>query len=129
MMLDPQTFRSEPVDIQWRFWKTDRFGQFDIATVAGEEWGPSPRGLAHLETALANIDALYDLALPAAESAWQALYKGPLRTRDAWSLTRLFAGDDGGLVITLYEGDYDTYGAWDISLMDGVVSGVMRRQT
>ena len=118
-MLDPETFTREPGDIFWRFHTTERLGQFDIAVPADDAFAPSGAALANLQTALTNIDALYDTALAAAETGWAARYNAPLRSRDAWSLIRLFADDAGRLVLSLNEGDIDTYCLWDITLIAG----------
>lgn len=129
MSLDRETFKHESDGVYWRFATTERLGQFDIATEAGDDWGPAPDGLAHLEHALAQIDTLYDAAITAAETAWLAMYEGTLRPRSAWSLTRLFADRTGQIVVTVYEGDFDVYGAWEVTIVDGDIVGVVRRQS
>ena len=128
MALDPDSFSSESGGAQWRFWATPRLGQFDIATTSDDAgWGPSALGLVHLERALERLDDLYDSALAAAEGAWIAHYRSPARPHQAWSLTRLLADQDGRLVLTLYEGEFDAYGAWDVTLRDDKVEAVARR--
>jgi hypothetical protein len=125
--LDPTTFALEPGEIHWRFWRTDRLGQFDIAIPSDAEFNPDAAALAHLDRALARIDALYDIALPEAEKGWAARYNGPLRPRDAWSIIRLFAEPSGHLVISLNEGEFDTYCLWDVTLEDDKPAGVVHR--
>lgn len=128
MPLDPESFHSEPGGVHWRLVDTPRHGQFDIATVSSEgDWGPDPAGLAHLENALARVDALFDIALPAAEAGWAARYNGPLRRRDAWSMVRLFADASGRVVLSLNEGEHDTYCLWVITLVDGLPVNVEHR--
>jgi hypothetical protein len=127
MSLDPETFRSEPGDIYWRFFETPRHGQFDIAAPAGDNWGPDPAALVHLEAALTRLDELFDVAFPAAERGWADRYKAPLRPREAWSIVRLFADTTGRIVLSLNEGEFDTYCLWDVTLIDGRVTGVLQR--
>jgi hypothetical protein len=127
MALDPESFRSELGDIYWRFFETPRHGQFDIATPSGENWGPEPAALVHLEAALARLDQLFDLALPAAERGWAERYKAPPRSRDAWSIVRLFADATGRIVLSLNEGEFDTYCLWDVTLVDGLPASVVQR--
>lgn len=126
-MLDPETFSLDRDNTRWRFHTTDRLGQFDIAVPIDDDFAPEPAALAHLETALASIDALYDAALPEAEAAWQARYNALLRPRSAWSLIRLFAAPDGRLVLSLNEGEYDTYCLWDVTLVGGRPTSVVQR--
>lgn len=126
-MLDPETFRSEPGAIHWRFHTTDRLGQFDIAVPSTEDFEPDPAALAHLETALARIDALYDLALSAAEQGWIARYSAAPRPREAWTLVRLFADATGSLVLGLNEGEFDTYCLWDVTLISGQPTTTLQR--
>jgi hypothetical protein len=117
--LDPETFALEAGSVHWRFWTTRTLGQFDIAVPSDDDFNPDASALAHLEHALMEIDALYDIALREAERGWAARYNGPLRSRDAWSLIRIFAEPSGQLVISLNEGDFDTYCLWDVRLVDG----------
>ena len=126
-MLDPETFRSEAGGVYWRFFETAQHGQFDIATPAGEDWGPDPAALAHLESALARLDELVAIALPAAEQAWAENYKLPLRAREAWSLVRLHADASGVLVLSLNEREVDLYSLWDVTLMDGRATTITKR--
>ena len=118
-MLDPDKFKSEPGNVRWRFHATERLGQFDIAVPADDDLNPDPAALAQLESALARIDAIYDAALPIAEQGWTARYNTPVRDRSAWSLVRFFADPTGGLVLTLHEGEFDTYCAWDVTFANG----------
>lgn len=126
-MLDPAAFRREPGEIYWQLVTAPRHGQFDIATVAGEDWGPDATGLAHLEHALTQLDDIVAIALPAAENGWAARYNAPLRAREAWSIVRLFADATGRIVISLNEGEYDTYCLWEVTLIDGVPVDVIQR--
>lgn len=127
MHLDPEAFRREPGDIYWQPFTTPRHGQFDIATVAGEDWGPDATGLAHLEHALKQLDDILATALPAAEGGWAARYKAALRSREAWSIVRLFADATGRIVISLNEDEFDTYCLWDVTLVDGRMTNVAQR--
>lgn len=126
-VLNPETFSVELGSTHWRFHTTERLGQFDIAVPGDDHGNPDPAALAHLETALAAIDALYDRALVEAEQGWIIRYKGPPRSRDAWSLIRLLADRAGRLVLSLNEGEYDTYCLWDITFVDGKPAGVVHR--
>lgn len=127
MALDPETFRSEPGDIFWRLLTVPGYGEFDIATPAGEDWGPSPAALIHLEAALARLDALYAIALPAAERGWVERYRAQPRSREAWSIIRLLADATGRIVFSLNEGEFDTYCLWDVTLVDDQPTDVTHR--
>ncbi|MEQ1780342.1 MAG: hypothetical protein ABMA14_03220 [Hyphomonadaceae bacterium] len=126
-MFDPDTFKSEPARTRWRFHTTDRLGQFDIAVPSDDDLNPHAAALTHLEAALTRIDALYDAALPVAEHGWVARYNGPLRDRSAWSLVRIFADETGSLVLTLHEGDFDTYCVWDVAFTNGHPTRALQR--
>src|SRR5262245_19753153 len=124
--LDPETFTIEESGAWWRFWKTHRLGQFDIAVTAGiEEFAPAPAALEQLERELARIDALFDAALAAAQEAWTRTYARP-SPETGWSLTRIAIETDGCVTMALYEGTIDTYGAWDVLMRDGRALGVKR---
>lgn len=127
MSLDPDSFRSEPVNVCWRSFNAPGHGGFDIATPAGEDGGPERTSLAHLEKALADIDRLFEVAITAAEKGWAARYNGPLRSREAWSIVRIHANTDGRITFSLHEAEFDTYCLWDVTLVDGRVSGVDHR--
>jgi hypothetical protein len=127
MALDPETFRSEPGNIYWRLLSVPGHGEFDIATPAGEDWGPNPAALIHLEAALARLDALYAIALPAAERGWVERYRAQPRSREAWSIIRLFADATGRVVLSLNEREFDTYCLWDVTLVDDQPTDVTHR--
>jgi len=128
MPLDPDTFRAEPDGPYWRFETTPRLGQFDIAAPpSADDWGPDAAALTHLEAALARIDALYDAALIEAEKGWVARYNAPLRSRDAWSLIRLFADASAVIALSLNEGEFDTYCLWVVTFSAGQPSTVDHR--
>jgi hypothetical protein len=127
MALDPDSFRSEPGDIYWRLLSVPGHGEFDIATPAGEDWGPNPTALIHLEAALARLDALYAIALPAAECGWVERYRAQLRSREAWSIIRLFADATGRIVLSLNEREFDTYCLWVVTLVDDQPTDVAHR--
>ncbi|MEQ1785261.1 MAG: hypothetical protein ABMA14_28280 [Hyphomonadaceae bacterium] len=126
-MLDPETFKAEPGNIRWRFHTTDSLGQFDIAVPSDDGFNPHPAAIAHLQSALDSIDALYDAALAEAEKGWATRYNAPLRPLEAWSLVRIFADETGGFVLTLHEGDFDTYCVWDVTFADGHPTHVRQR--
>lgn len=126
--LDPETFKYTPEDFFWRFWTTDRLGQFDIAVMAREEFAPAPWALAQLGQELERIDTLFDTALEAAKSGWSQTY-GRQAPQDGWTLTRIAVEDTGDVTLIVYEGEIDTYGSWQVAMRDGVVIGVQRRQT
>ena len=126
--LDPETFKAEEGGAYWRFWTTERLGQFDIAVMAAtEDLAPAPWALEQLGRELARIDALFDAALAAAKAGWEAQY-GRRAPDDGWTLTRIAIEKTGDTTIVLYEGDIDTYGAWDVAMRDGVALSVKRRQ-
>ena len=127
IQLDPETFKIEEGGAYWRFWTTDRLGQFDIAVMAREDFAPAPWALKQLGRELARIDALFDAALGAAKAGWAKTYPRPA-PEDGWTLTRIAIEEDGGVTLTLYEGDIDTYGAWDVAMRDGTALGAKRRQ-
>ena len=127
MALDADSFRSEPGDIYWRLLSVPGHGEFDIATPAGEDWGPDPAALIHLEAALARLDVLYAIALPAAERGWVERYRAPPRVHEAWSIVRLFADATGRIVLSLNEGQFDTYCLWDVTLIEGQPASVVQR--
>lgn len=126
-MLDPDSFSTEAGNIRWCFHTTPRFGQFDIAVPSDDDFNPDASALAHLEAALARIDALYNIALAAAEQGWIARYEATPRPHAAWSLVRLHAHPDGRLVLTLHEGDFDTYCVWDVTLVDDQPATTLQR--
>lgn len=126
-MFDSETFSLELGSIRWRLHTTDRLGQFDVAVPTDDDGNAHPAALAHVEAALSKIDALYDVALRAAEQGWIARYTGTPRPRDAWSLIRVFADTSGRLVLSLNEGEYDTYCLWDVTLIDGQRTQVEHR--
>jgi hypothetical protein len=128
IQLDPETFTIEESGAYWRFWTTERLVQFDIAVMAGTEaFAPAPWALEQLGRELARIDALFDAALVAAKAGWAETYPRPA-PEDGWTLTRIAIEENGGVTLTLYEGDIDTYGAWDVSMRDGAALGAKRRQ-
>jgi hypothetical protein len=125
--LDPETFKMEEGGAYWRFWRTDRLGQFDIAVMAAtEDFAPLPSALEQLGRELTRIDALFDTALAAAKVGWAKTYPRAA-PEDGWTLTRLAIEENGDTTLVLYEGDIDTYGAWDVSMRDGAALGVKRR--
>jgi hypothetical protein len=127
IQLDPETFKTEQGGAYWRFWTTDRLGQFDIAVMAArEDFAPLPSALQQLGRELARIDALYDAALVAAKAGWAKTYPRPAPD-DGWTLTRLAIEENGDTTLVLSEGDIDTYGAWDVSMHDGAALGAKRR--
>ena len=127
IQLDPETFKTEEGGAYWRFWTTESLGQFDIAVMAGtEEFAPAPWALEQLGGELAQIDALFNAALAAAKAGWAETYPRPA-PEDGWTLTRIAIEENGDTTLVLYEGDIDTYGAWDVTMRDGAVLGVKRR--
>jgi hypothetical protein len=125
--LDPETFSRTDADGHWRFWRTERLGQFDIAVMKrADEWGPDAQALEALGRELARIDVLFDAALVAAKAGWAETYRRAAPDH-GWTLTRIAVEPFGEVTMVLYEGDIDTYGAWNVAMRDGVAAGVKRR--
>jgi len=129
IQLDPEMFKTEQGGAYWRFWTTPRLGQFDIAVMESTgDFAPAPAALQQLGLELARIDALFDAALVVTKAGWTAKY-GRQAPEDGWTLTRLAMERNGDTTIILYEGEIDTYGAWNVTMRDGAALGVTRRQT
>lgn len=125
--LDPETFTYSELDGHWQVWESEQLGQFEIAVMPTESFAPAPWALEQLERELARIEALFDAALVAAKSGWGETY-GRCAPETGWSLERIAIEEDGGVTVEVYEGEIDTYGAWDVAMRDGAALGVKRRQ-
>ena len=125
MTLDPADFRR--INGLFRSsMRTERDGLVDLV-VCGED-APSPAAFLELDRAAAEIDWLFKRAVAAAAHHRETVLNwDPVPERD-WTVGGLKADEAREVVVTLYEGEIDTYGDWYVTFRDGDVLRVERRQ-
>jgi hypothetical protein len=125
MTLDPSNFRR--INGLFRAsMRTDRDGLVDLV-VCGKDV-PSPAAFLELDHAAAEIDWLYKRGVAAAAHHREAVLNWDPVPETDWRVCGLRADDSREIVVTLYEGEVDTYGDWDVVFRDSDVQRLARRQ-
>ena len=106
--------------------RTQRDGLVDLV-VSGED-SPSPAAFLELDRAAAEIDWLFKRGVAAAAHHRESVLNWKPAPVSDWTVCGLKADDSREVVMTLYEGEIDTYGDWDVTFLDGEVQRVERRQ-
>jgi hypothetical protein len=106
--------------------RTAHDGLVDLV-VCGED-KPSPAAFMELNHAAAEIDWLRKRGVAAAAHHRETVMNWKPVAENEWTVCGLKADDTREVVVTLYEGEIDTYGDWDVIFRDGEVQRVERRQ-
>jgi hypothetical protein len=125
MTLDPANFRR--INGLFRSaMRTERDGLVDLV-VCGED-APSPAAFLELDQAATEIDWLFKRGVAAAAHHRETVLNWKPVAESEWTVCGLKADDTREVVVTLYEGEIDTYGDWNVVFRDGDVQRVQRRQ-